>query len=244
MEEATAPCPVCNRLVSLENINSHIDICLLPGEVREQRTNIPSPKVDDENATTTTCTCVSSPSVARVQPSTSSSSLVSSQPRAVRATERKRRSLSPSANATSSKQSLLSFSQNALTQSCTPPPTKVRKLYSTGIGSTIAQKRSSRDGGEHGEPVAASSRVNMEGKGGVDTGELSVPLAEAMRPSSIENYVGQENVMGKNAILRTVFESGHVPSLIFWGPPGCGKVYIIIYIYMYRLRCNDKNLHV
>ena len=45
-----------------------------------------------------------------------------------------------------------------------------------------------------------------------------------MRPSSIEEYVGQESVIGKNAIFRTILESGEVPSLIFWGPPGCGKV--------------------
>ena len=54
--------------------------------------------------------------------------------------------------------------------------------------------------------------------------ELSRPLAELMRPLSIEDYVGQESVIGKNAILRTILESGEVPSLIFWGPPGCGKV--------------------
>ena len=57
-------------------------------------------------------------------------------------------------------------------------------------------------------------------------GELGAPLAEVMRPTSIEEYVGQEGVIGKNAILRTILESGQVPSLIFWGPPGCGKVLI------------------
>lgn len=54
--------------------------------------------------------------------------------------------------------------------------------------------------------------------------ELSAPLAEVMRPSSIDEYVGQEGVIGKNTILRSILESGEVPSLIFWGPPGCGKV--------------------
>ena len=50
------------------------------------------------------------------------------------------------------------------------------------------------------------------------------PLAEVMRPKSIENFVGQEAVLGKDSLLKTVLESGQVPSLIFWGPPGCGKV--------------------
>ena len=53
----------------------------------------------------------------------------------------------------------------------------------------------------------------------------SAPLAELMRPATISDYVGQESVIGKNAILRTILESGNVPSLIFWGPPGCGKVH-------------------
>ena len=54
--------------------------------------------------------------------------------------------------------------------------------------------------------------------------DRSAPLAELMRPATIDDYVGQESVIGKNAILRTILESGNVPSLIFWGPPGCGKV--------------------
>ena len=58
---------------------------------------------------------------------------------------------------------------------------------------------------------------------------LPAPLAEVMRPSSIESYVGQESVIGRNAILRSILETGQVPSLIFWGPPGCGKVRCLVY---------------
>ena len=48
-----------------------------------------------------------------------------------------------------------------------------------------------------------------------------------MRPSSMEHYVGQEKVVGGSAVLRGILETGQVPSLIFWGPPGCGKVTIV-----------------
>lgn len=58
--------------------------------------------------------------------------------------------------------------------------------------------------------------------------ELTVPLAEAMRPSTVDDFVGQEAAVGRSSILRTVLDSGEVPSLIFWGPPGCGKVCMII----------------
>ena len=49
------------------------------------------------------------------------------------------------------------------------------------------------------------------------------PLAERMRPHTLDEYVGQSHLVGKNAILRNMIESGHVPSFILWGPPGVGK---------------------
>ncbi|WP_207632602.1 replication-associated recombination protein A [Foetidibacter luteolus] len=52
------------------------------------------------------------------------------------------------------------------------------------------------------------------------------PLAERMRPSSLDDLVGQEHLTGKGSILRTAIESGHIPSMILWGPPGTGKTTI------------------
>lgn len=49
------------------------------------------------------------------------------------------------------------------------------------------------------------------------------PLAERMRPISLENYVGQKHLVGENSVLKKAIESGQLPSLIFWGPPGIGK---------------------
>lgn len=49
------------------------------------------------------------------------------------------------------------------------------------------------------------------------------PLAERMRPLSLENYVGQKHLVGENNVLKKAIESGQLPSLIFWGPPGIGK---------------------
>ncbi|XP_075212732.1 ATPase WRNIP1-like isoform X2 [Lycorma delicatula] len=51
----------------------------------------------------------------------------------------------------------------------------------------------------------------------------SVPLAEQMRPSSLDGYIGQDHVLGQNKILRSLLEKQEVPSMILWGPPGCGK---------------------
>ncbi len=49
------------------------------------------------------------------------------------------------------------------------------------------------------------------------------PLAERMRPQSLKNYIGQQHILCKKCGLRRAIESGHVPSMIFWGPPGIGK---------------------
>jgi putative ATPase len=49
------------------------------------------------------------------------------------------------------------------------------------------------------------------------------PLADRMRPASLDDFIGQEHLVGKDAILRRAIESGQIPSLILWGPPGVGK---------------------
>lgn len=49
------------------------------------------------------------------------------------------------------------------------------------------------------------------------------PLAERLRPRELGEFCGQEHLVGKNAVLRKVIESGNIPSFILWGPPGVGK---------------------
>lgn len=50
-----------------------------------------------------------------------------------------------------------------------------------------------------------------------------VPLAEILRPSTLDSYIGQQHLVGKGAVLRTLIDSGRIPSMILWGPPGIGK---------------------
>ena len=52
---------------------------------------------------------------------------------------------------------------------------------------------------------------------------MSTPLAERLRPNSLDEYIGQEHLIGKTAVLRKAIESSVIPSMIFWGPPGVGK---------------------
>ena len=49
------------------------------------------------------------------------------------------------------------------------------------------------------------------------------PLAERLRPKGLDDYCGQEHLVGNNGVLRKVIETGVIPSFILWGPPGVGK---------------------
>lgn len=49
------------------------------------------------------------------------------------------------------------------------------------------------------------------------------PLAERMRPHTLDQYVGQKQIVGEGAVLRKMIDSGHITSFILWGPPGVGK---------------------
>lgn len=51
----------------------------------------------------------------------------------------------------------------------------------------------------------------------------NIPLAERMRPSRLDNYIGQRHLVGENGVLRKMIDSGNIPSMILWGPPGVGK---------------------
>jgi len=51
----------------------------------------------------------------------------------------------------------------------------------------------------------------------------TAPLADRMRPKELDEFVGQEHILGKDRVLRKAIETGELFSLILWGPPGTGK---------------------
>ncbi len=74
------------------------------------------------------------------------------------------------------------------------------------------------------------------------------PLADRVRPNSFDEIVGQQHLFGKNGILRRMFERSVIPSMIFFGPPGCGKTTAASIIAkecgktMYRLNATTASL--
>ena len=51
----------------------------------------------------------------------------------------------------------------------------------------------------------------------------TTPLAERIRPKSLEQFYGQTHLLGKNGVIRNIIKNNSYPSMIFWGPPGTGK---------------------
>lgn len=52
---------------------------------------------------------------------------------------------------------------------------------------------------------------------------MAAPLAERLRPRTLDDYIGQKHLVGQDAVLRKMIDSGHISSFILWGPPGVGK---------------------
>ncbi len=66
---------------------------------------------------------------------------------------------------------------------------------------------------------------------------MSKPLADRVRPSSLDEVVGQKHLLAEGKVLRTIIESGNIPNLIFYGPSGVGKTTVAKII---AARCNKK----
>jgi len=87
---------------------------------------------------------------------------------------------------------------------------------------------------EESKPVDVAVSRDSTAKHLVDTksSAVFVPLAERMRPTTLSDFVGQGHVVGSQRPLRTLLESAKISSMILWGPPGCGKVAVINWMYL------------
>ena len=65
--------------------------------------------------------------------------------------------------------------------------------------------------------------MSMEQLSLFDSQETYHPLASRVRPETLEEFAGQEHLLGKGNVLRRLIENDQIPSMIFWGPPGVGK---------------------
>jgi putative ATPase len=65
---------------------------------------------------------------------------------------------------------------------------------------------------------------------------LNQPLSERLRPRDFDSFIGQDHLIGKGCALRNIIETGNIPSMILWGPPGVGKTTLALIITNYLRR--------
>ncbi|MCQ2379905.1 MAG: replication-associated recombination protein A [Victivallaceae bacterium] len=80
-------------------------------------------------------------------------------------------------------------------------------------------------------------RNGNDGTDSLFASQVARPLADRMRPETLDEIVGQEELLGPDAPLRRMIDSGRLSSFILWGPPGCGKTTLA------RILAGSKNLH-
>ena len=105
-----------------------------------------------------------------------------------------------------------------------------RPLWHPDLSETGARRARRSTGGRAGS-APADDGPGGQGAGGVELFEQAAresrreaaPLAERMRPQSLDEYVGQAHLLGPGRLLRAAIESGDLHSMILWGPPGTGK---------------------
>ncbi|XP_031630272.1 ATPase WRNIP1-like [Contarinia nasturtii] len=124
------------------------------------------------------------------------------------------------------KRSFRIFNANKTNAMASPPGNANKKVKNTN---DIKEIRSSPSTSSI-KTLQPSSTTNIiavnepqEGEKPTNVVKKSIPLAEKMRPETIDDYIGQNHVMGKDAILRRILDRNETPSMILWGPPGVGK---------------------
>lgn len=94
-----------------------------------------------------------------------------------------------------------------------------RPSTSSAVEEPQNKKPKSEGAGQFLKPNEAESHKNTK----VVSITSGIPLAEQVRPESIDEYVGQSHVLGTDKLLRLLLDKHDIPSMILWGPPGCGK---------------------
>lgn len=84
-------------------------------------------------------------------------------------------------------------------------------------------RKTGRGNGAEDGAQAVSDLFATVSPGERERSDRNRPLADRMRPRRIEEFVGQDQLLGENALLRRLIAEDRIPSMILWGPPGCGK---------------------
>ena len=139
--------------------------------------------------------------------------------------------LSTTDNEPPSKKSRISNEYPPCTSAVTPAGTDTKSSSTSSMFSMFQhkQKMSAKERDENTSNTQINDASTSTDKKPVSLSVRALlntdkPLAEKLRPNTLEEYFGQNKVLGEHTLLRSLLQSQEVPSLILWGPPGCGKV--------------------
>uniref|UniRef100_A0A3B3ZWQ7 UBZ4-type domain-containing protein n=1 Tax=Periophthalmus magnuspinnatus TaxID=409849 RepID=A0A3B3ZWQ7_9GOBI len=221
-------CPVCLKTFTQFTINRHLDVCLL-GETVNYSTikaeESASPAV--KRARTEDTAVLQVPQVPQVPQVLHSTAPHSTAPS----------STAPSSPAPSSPaSSMFALFQPNKNRSPVPSGKLFNKLNSAnplskGVKRGLVEEpgQNLENAGKTKEMCQTSAQTSAQTPAEAPKDlrrtlfTLDKPLAEILRPKSLEEYFGQNKVVGEHTLLRSLLDTQEIPSLILWGPPGCGK---------------------
>ena len=96
------------------------------------------------------------------------------------------------------------------------------------------------DGSQADLSLFPGSEDPRSGSGGAGRGRPTPPLADRMRPLTLDEMVGQDHLLAPGRPFRQTIESGEIPSLILWGPPGSGKTTLARLIALTSARLGER----
>ncbi|XP_045897691.1 ATPase WRNIP1 [Micropterus dolomieu] len=209
----TAPdsvqCPVCFKDFKPATINGHLDACLMKSDSSQSTMNESEPPLKK-----TRISAEAEPPSPSVNKNLASSSCVAGTPSS---------SVFSLFQANKSKVSVQSerggmFSSKQTAAAAVNKGGKMNLLSEAEAGPAGTENLKSQPTGSNGQTLKSSNDVSPRTLLTIDK-----PLAEILRPNTLEEYFGQSKVVGQQTLFRSLLDSQEIPSLILWGPPGCGK---------------------
>ena len=208
LQTSSIDCPVCGRSFSASFVNEHVNKCLNSQDIELQSNGGSGQHEKGMLANSLLKGNTKSPDGSTVKKSKNE-----------KASNSWFGNTSPPTNA------LKRSSSNLAGKASTDSSSKRLKLHQNGqeTQNKVTEELLSL---QHSSSPSLGQKKGIEhNKGQKSKSSQFTPLAERMRPKTLAEYVGQTQAVGNNSLLRTLLEADEIPSMIFWGPPGCGKVF-------------------
>ncbi|ODV97861.1 hypothetical protein PACTADRAFT_47708 [Pachysolen tannophilus NRRL Y-2460] len=104
-----------------------------------------------------------------------------------------------------------------------PPPSTIDQHQDVDDEAIPPSKKLKKDSSPPPPPYTLTPQYHLEEELKLLKSQAKLPLAEKLRPKNLDQYIGQQHLVGPNGILRGFIERDRIPSMILWGPPGVGK---------------------